>query len=163
MPLEDLRLVTLSHRGMDGVDHTGEIVVHRDAAAGVVQVFSALFDARFPIRRMELIDVYGGDDDLSTLANNTSGFNCRETTGGSGWSQHSYGTAIDINPVQNPYVSHGSVLDPSATRYLDRSLDEPGMIHDGDAVVQAFSAIGWDWGGHWSEPLDYQHFSRSGG
>jgi hypothetical protein len=83
-------------------------------------------------------------------------------TGGSGWSRHAYGKAIDINPVQNPYVyADGHVVDPNAARYTDRSLDEPGMIHDGDAVTKAFAAIGWRWGGHFNPPIDYQHFDTA--
>ncbi|MCZ7536488.1 MAG: M15 family metallopeptidase [Acidimicrobiia bacterium] len=162
VPLEDLRLVRLSHWDFDGAVTTGELVVHRDVADDVVAVFAELFDARFPVMRMELVDVYGADDDLSTAANNTSAFNCRAVTGGARWSEHSYGTAIDINPVQNPYVSNGSVLDPHAAPYLDRSLGAPGMILEGDVGVAAFAEIGWEWGGDWTEPIDYQHFSATG-
>lgn len=160
--LDELRLLTLGHWGFDGAVHRGELVVHRDVADGVVGVFRQLFDARFPIERMELVDVYGGDDDRSTMANNTSAFNCRRTTSGTRWSEHAFGTAVDINPVQNPYVSNGQVLDPEAARYVDRGVHDPGTIHDGDVVVQAFAAIGWGWGGHWSSVRDYQHFSASG-
>lgn len=162
VPLEELRLLTLTHWGFDGAVHSGELVVHADVADGVVQVFAALYAAQFPIERMELVDVYGADDDLSTMANNTSAFNCRAVTGGTRWSEHSYGTAIDVNPVQNPYVNDGSVLDPNAVPYLDRSLGAPGIIVEGDAVVQAFGSIGWSWGGRWSDPVDYQHFSLTG-
>jgi hypothetical protein len=127
-------------------------------------VFRLLFDARFPIRQMVLVDEYGGSDDRSVQANNTSAFNCRAVTGGTNWSQHSYGAAIDINPLQNPYVySDGHVSDPRAVPYLDRSNVRPGMIVEGDVVVRAFDAIGWDWGGRWSSIKDYQHFSATGG
>jgi hypothetical protein len=161
---EQLRLLTLPYWGFDGGEHTGEMVVHADVAADVVEVFRALHAARFPIARMVLVDVYGGDDDASTRANNTSSFNCRPVTGGSSWSQHAYGRAIDVNPVQNPYVySDGTVADPAAARYTDRSLQEPGMIHDGDVVVDAFTSIGWGWGGRYRSIKDYQHFSATGG
>ncbi len=162
VPLEGLSLLTLSYLGFDGAVHKGELVVGNDVADDVVRAFAGLFDSGYPFERMELVDVFGADDDRSTMANNTSAFNCRPITGGTSWSEHSYGTAIDINPVQNPYVSGGRVLDPDAIAYLDRSLSEPGMIHDGDAVVGAFAAIGWEWGGHWSDPVDYQHFSATG-
>jgi len=96
-------------------------------------------------------------------ANNTSAFNCRAVTGGSAWSQHSYGWAIDINPVQNPYVtSSGTVLPPAGAQYVDRSQKAKGMIRAGDVVVKAFAAIGWGWGGYWSSTKDYQHFSATG-
>jgi hypothetical protein len=161
---ESLRLLSIEYLGFDGATHTGELVVHADVAADVQSVFAQLRAANYPIERMELVDVYGGNDDASTMANNTSGFNCRQITGGGRWSEHSYGRAIDINPVQNPYVYRdGRVLDPNAQRYTDRSLQEPGMIHAGDVVVSAFAAIGWGWGGNFSSIKDYQHFSASGG
>ena len=108
------------------------------------------------------IDVYDGSDDASMAANNTSAFNCRAVTGGSSWSEHSYGTAIDVNPLVNPYVRGNTVLPPEGSRYADRTRDDPGMIHSGDSTVEAFSARGWIWGGTWSSPKDYQHFSTSG-
>jgi hypothetical protein len=163
VPIEDLRLLTLDHWGFDGGVHEGELVVHHRHAKPVLGVFEALFEARFPIRRMRLVDEYGADDDRSMAANNTSAFNCRPVTGGSAWSQHSYGWAIDINPVQNPYVtSGGTVLPPAGAKYLDRSQKAKGMIRAGDVVVKAFAAIGWGWGGSWSSPKDYQHFSATG-
>jgi hypothetical protein len=129
----------------------------------VVSVFHELYDQDFPIARMQLVDDYQGSDDLSMEANNTSAFNCREVTGRPGvWSQHSYGGAIDINPVQNPYISSGgTVLPPAGVDYVDRSKDAPGMIHAGDCTVQAFADIGWYWGGAWTSPKDYQHFSHN--
>jgi hypothetical protein len=164
VPLEDLRLLTLTYWGFDGAPHTGEMVVHRDVAGSVTRVFGALFDERFPIQRMRLVDAYGGDDDRSMAANNTSGFNCRWATGHAGvWSEHSYGRAIDINPVQNPYISgSGEVAPPAGAALADRSRRAPGMIHAGDATVAAFEAIGWSWGGAWTSIKDYQHFSSSG-
>lgn len=159
-----MRLLTVPYWGFDGASRTGELVVHRDVAAEVESVFRALYEARFPIERMELVDVYGGNDDASMTANNTSAFNCRPITGGGRWSQHSYGRAIDINPLQNPYVYRdGSVIDPAAAPYTDRSRQDPGMIHAGDVVVNAFAGIGWSWGGNFTSTKDYQHFSESGG
>jgi hypothetical protein len=94
-------------------------------------------------------------------ANNTSAFNCRSVTGGGGFSEHSYGTAIDLNPVQNPYLSGALVLPEQGRPYIGRP-SSPGVIHAGDAVVNAFAGIGWKWGGYWNSPTDYQHFSASG-
>jgi hypothetical protein len=164
VPLEDLRLIEVSHWGFDHQTHTGEMVIHEDEARAVVRVFRRLFRARFPIRRMELVDEYGADDNRSMAANNTSAFNCRPVTGGSGWSQHSYGWAIDINPIQNPYItSDGTVLPPAGAEWVERSQNVRGMIHDGDVVVRAFASIGWGWGGHFQSIKDYQHFSATGG
>lgn len=156
-------MLSLDHWGFDGAVHRGEMVVHRNQAEPVLAVMRALFEARFPIERMELIDVYGGDDDRSMAANNTVGFTCREVEGSPGvLSQHAYGTAVDINPRQNPYVGRGQVRPPSGASFADRSLRAPGMIHEGDAVVRAFSRVGWEWGGRWRSVRDYMHFSVTG-
>jgi D-alanyl-D-alanine carboxypeptidase-like protein len=161
--LADLRLLSLDHWGFDGRVHAGEMVVHRDVAKDVLDVFGSLFDARFPIRRMRLVDAYGGNDDRSMAADNTSAFNCRPVTGGSSWSEHAYGRAIDLNPLENPYVTAGGTVLPSGgARFTDRSRQAKGMIHAGDAVVRAFASIGWMWGGSWSGTVDYQHFSSTG-
>ena len=95
-------------------------------------------------------------------ANNTSAFNCRPVAGTSRWSEHAYGRAIDVNPVQNPYVAGRHVSPPAGRRYADRAGRAPGMIRAGDAVVRAFAAAGWGWGGAWRTARDYQHFSASG-
>jgi poly-gamma-glutamate synthesis protein (capsule biosynthesis protein) len=155
-------MVTLSHWGFDGAVHSGRLVVHVDHTQKVVDIFRDLYAHRFPIARMEPVDAFGGSDDASMAANNTSAFNCRPVTGGTSWSQHSYGWAIDVNPVQNPYIRGSTVLPPAGRAHLDRS-PAPGRIRAGDAVVQAFAARGWSWGGYWSSPRDYQHFSATGG
>jgi hypothetical protein len=163
VPLEDLRYVRVLHWGFDGVSHLGEVIVHHDTVDDLQAVFAALFVQRFPIRSMRLIDDFGADDDTSIEAGNTSAFNCRAVTGGSSWSQHAYGRAIDVNPLENPYVSDGTTSHAASVPYLDRSNLRPGMIVAGDDVVDAFAAHGWAWGGYWSSPVDYQHFSASGG
>jgi poly-gamma-glutamate synthesis protein (capsule biosynthesis protein) len=163
VPLEDLRLVTLDYWGYDGSEHRGELVVHADHADGLVRVFALLFEDHFPIEQMQLIDAFGGDDHASTLANNTAAFNCRWVVGSPGvWSEHAYGRAIDVNPRVNPYTLDDRVQQHTALApFLDRSQSAPGMIRADDAVVAAFAAIGWQWGGTWSYP-DYQHFSATG-
>jgi hypothetical protein len=158
----DLRILTLSHWNYAGSVSTGKLVVAAGLANQVVAIFQELYEAGFPIERMELVDKYDGDDNQSMAANNTSAFNCRLVTGGSAYSEHSYGRAIDINPVVNPYVKGSTVLPPAGSAYVDRSLDAPGMIHANDEVVQAFAARGWIWGGTWSSLKDYQHFSTTG-
>lgn len=158
----DLRRVVVSFWGYDGQVHHGELIVHRDVAPAMVRTFSRLYDQRFQIRRMHRIDRYGGNDDRSMAANNTSGFNCRVVAGTSTYSEHAYGRAVDINPEQNPYVRGSTVLPPSGRPWTDRSLRVPGMIHPGDATVRAFAAEGWGWGGNWTSAKDYQHFSQSG-
>lgn len=161
--LRDLRLLTLTHWGFDGQLRTGRLVVHEDVASDVVAVFRELYDIGYPIRRMWLIDAYGGSDFDSIEADNTSAFNCRTATGSSNWSQHAYGLAIDLNPIENPYVESGRAYHDASRRYVDRSKRLRGMIHAGDAVVRAFASIGWGWGGSWSGSVrDYQHFSSTG-
>lgn len=162
VPVSQLRMLSLTHWGFDGRTHTGRLVVHVDVVHTVVDAFSKLYAAGFAIERMEPVDVYGGSDDASMDANNTSAFNCRLVTGGSTWSEHSYGTAIDINPVQNPYVRGSTVLPDAGRAYLDRTTPAQGKILAGDAVVATFTGAGWGWGGAWSSFEDYQHFSASG-
>jgi hypothetical protein len=163
VPLSDLRLLTLTYRGFDGRTHTGQLVANRDAASALVGVFRRLYAARFPIRRMQPVDAYGGDDYRSIEADNTSAFNCRAATGSTHWSQHAYGRAIDVNPIENPYVSGGTTSHRASTPYLDRSRRRPGMAFEGGVLVGAFRSAGWGWGGSWNGIKDYQHFSATGG
>jgi hypothetical protein len=163
VPWRELRYLRLSYVGFDGLSHTGELVVAAAYARDVVGVFHELYDARWPIRRMRLVDAYGGDDDRSMVADNTSGFNCRRVKGSKEWSAHALGAAIDLNPVQNPYLTGSAVAPLAGRRFaeLDRSAGArvpEGTIRSGDVVVRAFAAIGWTWGGSWAEP-DFQHFS----
>jgi hypothetical protein len=134
-------------------------------------VFGRLFEARFPIKRVALTKEFVPEEfepRISSRRSVTASFNCRPVVTplgpGEDFSQHSYGLAIDINPVQNPFVTaDGFVRNRMARPYIDRRKRLPGMIHDGDVVVRSFAEIGWSWGGHWSGGKDYMHFSRSGG
>ena len=160
---EDLRKVQLSFWGFDDQPHTGALVVHASEVQAITDVFRRLYDRRFPIRRMEPIDVYGGSDEASTAADNTAAFNCRNAvaSGPPQWSAHAYGRAIDVNPLENPYILNGNVLPPAGAAYVDRSNVRPGMAVRGGELVNAFAAAGWSWGGVWTNP-DYQHFSATG-
>lgn len=167
VPLGDLRLLTLRYWGFDGVVHEGPMVVNASVAHDVVGVFRTLFDARFPIANMVLSKKFRPNADPNTKRSETGAFNCRPivTPAGPGttMSMHSYGLAIDVNTLQNPYVAaDGYVRNRYARPYRDRSQNLPGMIHDGDVVVRAFAAIGWEWGGYWSSGKDYMHFSENG-
>ena len=161
VPLSQLRLIALSYRGFDQRSHTGQLVVNGSVAKQVVGVFRTLYRENFPIRRMRLVDAYGGSDFRSIEADNTSAFNCRGVPG-AGWSEHAYGRAIDINPLENPEVRRGVVSPPGGRAYLDRRKWKKGMIHSGDKAVSAFAAVGWHWGGYWHSLQDYQHFSWNG-
>jgi len=161
--LGDLRLLRVTYFGFDGEAHNGRLIVHEDVDKGVLGAMRSLYRHRFPIRRMRLVDAYGADDRRSMNADNTSAFNCRFVAGQPGvWSQHAFGKAIDVNPIENPYVSGSHVSPPAGGDYTDRSEERKGMIHRGDPTVRAFAAIGWGWGGRWNSPKDYHHFSASG-
>ena len=160
--LAELRLISFTHWDLRGEVQVGEIVVHAEQSQAIAGVFQRLFDARFPLERVRLVDEYGGDDDRSMAANNTSGFNCRRATGSETWSEHAFGLAIDINPIQNPFVTpSGEVLPPEGRAFAGRP-SAPGVIQADDVVVAAFAAAGWEWGGAWRNGKDYQHFSENG-
>jgi hypothetical protein len=162
VPPPDLRYVTVSFRGFDGLPHTGELIVAAEVAEDVAAVFRELYAADFPIEEMRVVEPAEltapptGDD------NNTTAFVCRPAVGLTRWSAHALGLAVDVNPFQNPYSKGDLVLPELASAYLDRSHERPGMIHDGDPVVTAFERIGWKWGGRWTSPVDRHHFSRTG-
>ncbi len=158
----DLRYLTMTFWGFDGAVHTGEMIVHADAAAGIVKVFGALFDERFPIEEMRIVTPADLDAPPTGDGNNTSAFVCRAVTGGTSFSEHAYGLAVDINPFLNPYRRGELVLPELATAYLDRERGLPGMIGPESVAVEAFAAIGWSWGGDWESLKDWQHFSHNG-
>ena len=158
---QDLRSVSVSYVDFGGRPGTGSLVVHASVAEQVAVVFADLYAARYPIASLRPVEAFGGSDDASMDADNTSAFNCRATTGGTGFSEHSYGTAVDVNPVENPYVKGTTVLPAAGRAFTDRS-PAPGVVRDGDAVVEAFARQGFGWGGHWNSLKDYQHFSISG-
>lgn len=163
VPLRKLRLIRVTFHNFDGERRMGRLVAHRDATEAIVAALRAAWRNDFRIRRMHLVETYDGDDQRIMRADNTSAFNCRFVAGTNRWSQHAYGRAIDINPVENPYVSSdGSVSPRKGEEYVDRSQRRRGMIHDDDPIVRAFRRHGWGWGGYWSSSKDYMHFSATG-
>lgn len=160
--LSDLRALRLTYWGFDRRPHAGLLIVNARAVGPLVSAFRHLFEERFPIRRMVAVDAVGGDDERSMLADNTSDFNCRLVPGTHVWSQHSYGLAVDVNPFENPEVSGNVVDPPAAWRNADRTRSVRGMIAHGGVAWRAFLGVGWPWGGDWSSPKDYQHFSANG-
>jgi hypothetical protein len=163
----DLRYLRLSYVGFDDLGHTGELVVHRRYARDVVRVFHRLYDARWPIRQLRLVDDFRADDGRSMAADNSSGYNCRRVAGSATWSAHALGAAIDLNPLENPDLSRSKIAPASGAPFatLDRHQCRlpPGAICSSDVVVRAFAAIGWQWGGEWSRYPDFQHFSAAEG
>ena len=162
MKFEDLAYLTLTYVGYDGKDHIGNMIVDKKLADEVISIFKELYEVKFPIELIEPAYKYNGDDELSMESNNTSAFNDRPITGGTGMSYHQLGRAIDINPYVNPYVknSAGIVLPASAQTYTDREMDEKGMIKEDGECVRIFKKYGWSWGGDWTSLKDYQHFEK---
>jgi hypothetical protein len=160
-----LRRLRVTYWGFDARVHTGTLIVGARGVSPLTRVFSRLYAARFPIRRMRPVDAYGGSDERSLEADNTAAFNCRYAVapGPKRWSVHAYGLAIDVNPVENPYLEGGRVHPRAGRAYLDRSHYRRGMAVRGGLLVSAFASVGWQWGGRWSGSPDYQHFSATGG
>ena len=150
--------------GFDHAAHTGTLVVNASAVSAITTAFHTMYADRFPIRRMVPIAAYGGDDNASMAADNTSAFNCRYAVanGPKSWSMHAYGEAVDLDTLENPYTLDGRVYPPAGKPYTNRSQVRPGMIVPGSMPVRAFGAVSWGWGGRWSSSPDYQHFSSNG-
>lgn len=161
VPLRRLRSVQVSHWDFSGEVQTGTLVVHRRAVRDVKGIMADLFQLEFPIRRMVPIEAYRGSDFDSIEADNTSAFNCRRVTGGGNWSRHAYGLAIDINPLENPYVLNGRTSHKDSRVFVKRRPVRPGMLLGRGLEVAAFENRGWEWGGRWRNPKDYHHFSLS--
>ena len=161
VPIAQLAYLRLLHYGTDGAVHNGELIVHRELAVEVLQIFRALFEQKFPIEKMRLVDDYQGDDDRAMADNNTSGFNCRPVAGKPlVFSKHSYGRAIDINPLLNPMVVADTIAPPAGAKYANRARRVPGLLRQGDRAVHEFTRRGWTWGGTWVSMKDYQHFEK---
>ena len=168
--IADLRLLRFNYWGFDGEIKRGPLVTNASVAEDVLWVFGRLFDAGFALKQVGLARAFHPqrwEEDPDTRRSVTASFNCRVvvTPDGPGdeFSQHAYGLAVDVNPLQNPFVrSDGWVHNSFAKPYVDRSGELHGMIHEGDVVVRSFAAIGWAWGGHWSGDKDYMHFSLLG-
>ncbi len=161
--IEDLRMVEVMYFDFNGaIREDGELIVHEDVAEEIGEIFGEIFEAGFRIEQIRPVYHYKGNDKLSMKANNTSAFNCRYITGDdTRFSVHAYGKAIDINPVQNPYVKGDAVLPEEGRNYLKRNVNKKGMIKAGGPVVEAFKNRGWEWGGNWKNLKDYQHFEKT--
>jgi len=143
--------LALSRRTALREQATGRLIVHRDVATEMLGALRRLYTEGFPIRRMTPVDAYGGSDFRSIEADNTSAFNCRYVDGTTRWSEHAYGRAIDVNPIENPYVgSSGTSSHAASGPYVRRTPFRPGMAAEGHALVRAFDVAGWGWGGRWS-------------
>ena len=157
------RIVDVLYYSFDGKIHKGQIVIDRRLVSDIQQVFQAALNNKFPIKsvmpvshdRFQKNGTYNSDGQ-SMLSNNTSAFNYRRVTGGKILSMHSYGFAVDINPVQNPYIKGRKVL-PAGAIY---NPAKPGTLTRQGPVVKTFKRLGWTWGGEWKSLKDYQHFEK---
>jgi hypothetical protein len=164
----DLRVLTVTYRGFDKHNHTGQLITNRKAAGSLSKVFHRLYVIHFPIRYLDLQKTYvpskypkDGDGSGSFECRQAVPSPCSGGTGTGSWSNHAYGLAVDLNPVENPYVGCGMSRDPKAQSYRDRSRHRPGMVTM--QVRKAFASIGWGWGGSWAgNTKDYMHFSVNG-
>lgn len=156
-PCARLALVRFAYVDFAGRTHSdGQVVVLDAVADDVLAIFGELHARRFPIASARLMDAFGGDDDASMAANNTSAYNDRAVMGTSSVSVHAYGCAIDLNPVQNPYVTKREIAPPAGAAFVKRRPVQPGMA---EAVVGIFARHGFStWGGRWRNETDYQHF-----
>ena len=164
VPLTELRYLRVLHYDFEGNVQIGEIVCNKSICNDLLEIFEALYNARYPIGRIALIDEYDADDERSMTANNTSCFNFRTIAGTQKLSKHSQGMAIDINPLYNPYVvtrSGRTVVSPAAGKaYANRSRSFPHKIDRNDLCYRLFIEHGFHWGGAWRSCKDYQHFEK---
>jgi len=166
VPLKDLRYLRLTYRDFNGRDARGEMIVHKEVASEVTRIFGELYEAGYPIRKMRLVSDYKGSDWQSIEADNTSAFNCRKATGSRHWSKHSYGKAIDLNSIENPYISRSGHISHKASQQYRKRLHrkhtaaDKAVLLKSDKAVHIFKKYGWKWGGDWAGVKDYQHFSK---
>ena len=158
--LDDLRYLKLSYIDFEGNPQVGEMVCNKAVAQDLVEIFQALYEERYPIRSIRLIDDFGGDDDASMQADNTSCFNYRKKVGVRELSKHALGLAVDVNPFENPYVRPTRIRPAEARDYADRTRDFPHKIDKDDLCYKLFRAHGFSWGGTWRSVRDYQHFEK---
>lgn len=156
---DNLSYLNLTYYGFDDKAHIGEMIVDSRVASEVVDIFKELYEAKYPIKKIRLIDEYDAIDESSMADNNSSAFCYRTIAGTNKISNHGMGLAIDINPLQNPHVIGNNTSPKEGYVYADRSNSAKGMIKEGDAAYNAFTKRGWSWGGHWKNP-DFQHFEK---
>jgi len=164
--LHDLRYLRMTHIDFRGKNVVGEIIVHKDVSVEVTKIFKSLYTIGYPVKKMRLVSDYKGNDWQSIEADNTSAFNCRKATGSKNWSKHSYGKAIDINPIENPYISRsGRISHKESLKYRKRvhknsTLADKAVLLKNDRATRTFKKYRWKWGGDWPGVKDYQHFSK---
>jgi len=155
-----LTYVTVTHVNFQGESVIGHLIVADEIGDEVLDIFREIYESGFPIYSIRLIDYFDASDYYSMAANNSHAFNFRYIAGTNVISRHGFGMAIDINPIQNPYIRGETIWPAAGVAYLDRTDIRPGMIVQGCPVYNSFISRGWIWGGHWTSPRDYHHFER---
>lgn len=154
---EQLELIKVSYTTPTGQEASGQLVVHRSVALELKQIMTEIYAAKFPIAAMQPVVAFGWDDEASMAANNSSAFNYRAIAGLKRLSWHSYGLAVDLNPLWNPYI-RADLCQPAGSTY---DSSQPGTILADGLVVKIFKCYGWEWGGDcWDDRVDYQHFQK---
>lgn len=157
---DELRYLTLYHYDFDGKIRQGEMVCNKAIAHDLLCIFRTLFAEAYPINSIRLVDDFDASDEASMQANNSSCFNYRTIAGSWRLSQHAFGMAVDINPLQNPCVKGSRIRPSTATDYVDRTKDFAHKIDNDDFCKKTFESYGFRWGGRWRSVKDYQHFER---
>lgn len=166
--LDDLRYLRITHWDFKGGTAVGELIVHAEVAENVTRVFEELYAIGYPVKQMKLVSDFNGNDWQSIEADNTSALNCRSATGSKKWSKHAYGKAIDINPIENPYISRTGYISHKASEPYRkrehnpaRGVADKAMLLKNDQATRIFEKYGWTWGGDWAPVKDYQHFAHT--
>ena len=161
VPLDELRYLRLAYYDFEGRQQMGEMVCNKAIAQDLLEIFRALYEAQYPICSIRLVDDFGGSDDASMEADNTSCFNFRTVPGQRNLSRHALGMAVDVNPLENPYITRrGQVMPAGAEKYVDRTQSFPHKIDRDDLCYRLFQEHGFSWGGAWQNSKDYQHFQK---
>ena len=164
VPLSELRYLHVLHIGFDGETHEGELICNVSIADDLLDIFKKLYEAKYQIEKIRLVDEYNADDELSMRDNNSSCFNFRFISHTTRVSKHGLGIAVDINTLYNPYVKTVDgkrIIEPAtAGEYVDRTKNFPHKIDENDLCYKLFTEHGFEWGGHWKTVKDYQHFEK---
>lgn len=155
--IDNLILIDVLYYSFDGKLHKGQLLVHKNVKNDVLEIFSIILKEKFPVNKAIPIVKYNWSDSASMYDNNSSAFNYRTIAGTNRMSNHAYGKAVDINPMNNPFINSNGRLSPSNGKYL---VGNPGTFSDTSLIVKEFKKRGWRWGGDFSSYKDYHHFDK---
>lgn len=159
--IKELSYLKVLHYGFDSKVHIGRIIVNRKVEKEVLEIFKNLYEIKYPIEKIKLIDEYDANDELSMENNNTSCFCFRTIAETNILSKHSQGLAIDINPLYNPYITKEKISPSNGKKYANRTIYNKYQINKNDIIYNLFKNYEWNWGGDWEDRKDYQHFEKN--